>query len=150
MNPFIIFLIGFVFGYLLRGWFRKSNQDSYATYDLEYTLGDKPEYFGRPIKITNPDFEQVWLGEHVMRDYGSTDSLNDNDYIAYHIWDKEHSQEMYNKHIPEATVIRGNPSNVVFHGGCLGCVSQERYGINRCKGCQYFRANWGLPDLSIK
>ena len=38
--------------------------------------------------------------------------------------------------------------NVSFHGGCLGCKSQELYGKKRCTGCQYFEANWNLPDLS--
>lgn len=37
-----------------------------------------------------------------------------------------------------------------FHGGCLGCVSQEQHGLRRCTGCQYFDADWSLPDLSIK
>jgi hypothetical protein len=36
-----------------------------------------------------------------------------------------------------------------FHGGCLRCNSQELFGVSRCKGCQFFKADWKLPDLSI-
>lgn len=35
----------------------------------------------------------------------------------------------------------------IFHGGCIGCTSQKRFGIERCNFCQYCRANWNLPDL---
>jgi hypothetical protein len=38
----------------------------------------------------------------------------------------------------------------VFHGGCLQCKSQDKHGIRRCLGCQYFDADWNKPDLSIK
>lgn len=39
---------------------------------------------------------------------------------------------------------------VVFHGGCLGCKSQEKHGIRKCLGCQYMEADWNKSDLSIK
>lgn len=38
----------------------------------------------------------------------------------------------------------------IFHGGCHGCISQDQFPIERCAGCQYFDADWSLPDLSIK
>lgn len=41
-----------------------------------------------------------------------------------------------------------NVEKVIFHGGCLDCNSQEIYGKHRCTGCQYFEANWQLPNLS--
>jgi len=37
----------------------------------------------------------------------------------------------------------------VFHGGCVGCQSQEIYGEGRCAGCQYLEGNRQLPDLSV-
>lgn len=37
---------------------------------------------------------------------------------------------------------------LIFHGGCLECVSQKFDQLERCKGCQYFKADWDLPDLS--
>ena len=39
---------------------------------------------------------------------------------------------------------------VVFHGGCLGCTQQhvQKEGTRFCMGCQYFDADWDLPDLS--
>lgn len=36
----------------------------------------------------------------------------------------------------------------IFHKGCIGCNSQEKYGIGRCLGCQHFDNNNNLPDLN--
>lgn len=36
----------------------------------------------------------------------------------------------------------------IFHGGCHGCTQQEINGIDFCVRCQYFDANWNLPDLN--
>lgn len=36
---------------------------------------------------------------------------------------------------------------VIFHGGCLGCNSQEAFGLQRCDGCCYRHADWNLPRL---
>ena len=49
-------------------------------------------------------------------------------------------------------LIRGSSPNIIFHGGCLGCISQRNHGIDRCKGCQYFRFNHGhiKPNLHIE
>lgn len=41
-----------------------------------------------------------------------------------------------------------NPSKV-YHGGCLGCVQQNKHGLKFCNGCKYKRCDWDLPDLSI-
>jgi hypothetical protein len=38
----------------------------------------------------------------------------------------------------------------IYHGGCLGCKKQYKYGRNYCNMCQYKNANWSLPDLSSK
>jgi hypothetical protein len=45
----------------------------------------------------------------------------------------------------------------VFHGGCLDCTSQEKFGIDRCYKCQYYNdpiehpsCDWSKPDLSIE
>lgn len=35
-----------------------------------------------------------------------------------------------------------------FHGGCLICTMQNKYGIGFCTGCQFFDADWSKPDLS--
>jgi len=39
---------------------------------------------------------------------------------------------------------------VIFHGGCLGCVAQENAGLGYCVGCKYFECEWHLPDKSMK
>jgi hypothetical protein len=36
-----------------------------------------------------------------------------------------------------------------YHGGCLGCYSQDLNGLEVCKGCQYYDTDWSKPDLSI-
>lgn len=38
----------------------------------------------------------------------------------------------------------------LFHGGCHGCSRQsnESEGIEFCIRCQYFDANWNLPNLN--
>jgi hypothetical protein len=45
----------------------------------------------------------------------------------------------------------GKPA--IFHGGCVTCIWRHQNtthaGIAFCRGCQYFTANWGLPDKSI-
>lgn len=38
---------------------------------------------------------------------------------------------------------------VIFHGGCVCCDSQTKFGKERCVGCCYFEANWDLPNLRI-
>ena len=35
-----------------------------------------------------------------------------------------------------------------FHGGCVCCLHQEKYGVDDCINCQYFEANWRLPSLA--
>lgn len=35
----------------------------------------------------------------------------------------------------------------LFHGGCNGCVSQDKEGVAYCTGCQFFNINWRLPNL---
>ena len=38
---------------------------------------------------------------------------------------------------------------IIFHGGCENCLSQSKYGLERCVGCQYFEGDWSLSDLCI-
>ena len=35
-----------------------------------------------------------------------------------------------------------------FHGGCSGCKQQETHPTDFCMGCQYFAADWTLPNLN--
>jgi hypothetical protein len=38
---------------------------------------------------------------------------------------------------------------IYFHGGCLGCTQQQvQKSYTFCQGCQYFDANWDLPNLN--
>ena len=124
--------------------------------DIHVLVSSKPTELEEPSLnldgsfIKADKFEEIWVAENVNSMYGASDSLRDNDYIDYRIWEHENSSKMYKKHLPNITVMRGNNPNIIFHGGCLGCNSQRNHGIGRCKGCQYFRANWNNPNLHIE
>ena len=36
----------------------------------------------------------------------------------------------------------------IFHESCMNCTSQLVYGIEKCKYCCYYQADWALKDLS--
>ena len=95
-------------------------------------------------------FEDVWVKINVHSNYMADCVLSDSEYIDYHIWEEQNWKRLFNKYLPDTTVYRGRNPNIIFHGGCLGCLSQRKHGIKRCTGCQYFRTNWELPDLSIE
>lgn len=95
-------------------------------------------------------FESVFISDRVDRDYTVRKTLSDEDYIGYHIWLYINIHEMYRKHKPNARLRVGVNPNIIFHGGCLGCLSQRKHGINRCTGCQYFRADWSKNNLHIE
>ena len=124
--------------------------------DIHIVVGSKPTELEAPSlnidgSFINADkFEQIWVAENVHNRYGASDSLRDSDYIDYHIWEDQNSTKMYKKHLPNTMVMRGSNPNIIFHGGCLGCISQRNHGIDRCKGCQYFRFNHSKPNLHIK
>lgn len=46
------------------------------------------------------------------------------------------------------SILAWSQTKTIYHGGCLSCESQEKYGKWRCLGCQYHKANWNLPNLS--
>ncbi len=103
-----------------------------------------------PANFTKEDeFEQIWIAENVNHSYGAGDYLRDDDYLDYYIWEDQNSSKMHKKHLPDVVVFRGENPNIIFHGGCLGCISQRNHGIDRCKGCKYFRGNWINPNLFI-
>jgi hypothetical protein len=93
-------------------------------------------------------FEMIWQAEHGSDSF-ATQCLDDDQYIYYKIYDDANWKELYRKYKPNAYVIRGDNPNIIFHGGCLGCKSQRLHGIDRCKGCTYFRCRGG-DDLHIK
>lgn len=96
------------------------------------------------------DFELIWVAETVDGKYGKSHCLDDDDYIDYHLWEDINCENLYKKHLPKTILYRGKNPNIIFHGGCLGCLSQRKFGFERCKGCQYFKCNWGYPNLHIK
>lgn len=92
------------------------------------------------------EFENIFVRKY-KHDF-DTNMLDDNKYIEYLIWEDKNWEMLKEKH--SLNVIRGTNPNIIFHGGCIGCRSQEINGIDRCRICQYFRGNYNKPDLSIK
>lgn len=35
----------------------------------------------------------------------------------------------------------------IFHGGCLGCISQHVRGLWMCRHCKYHKSDWSKPNL---
>jgi hypothetical protein len=138
-------------------WIKKLfNKKAQKQCAISGVVGSKPTELEAPSLnidgsfIKADKFEQIWIEENVHSRYRASDSLRDSDYIDYHIWEDQNSSKIYKKHLPNAMVIRGSNPNIIFHGGCLGCISQRNHGIDRCKGCKYFRANWSNPNLHIE
>jgi hypothetical protein len=94
-------------------------------------------------------FEKIWVDENVNDNYNATSLLNDDEYLDYNLWEDMNTERLFSKYKSDTFVISGKNPNIIFHGGCLGCASQRIHGLERCKGCKYFRANWSKPDLSI-
>jgi hypothetical protein len=38
--------------------------------------------------------------------------------------------------------------HIQFHGGCGGCTTPLETGLGTCTLCQYFDAEWNLPNLN--
>lgn len=102
--------------------------------------------------LNDEKFEQIWIDDNVSHNIGSdraVKKLSDSDYIDYHIWKDINWKIMYKKHLPDTLISRGVNPNLIFHGGCLRCISQIKHGIDRCTGCQYFKSDWNKKNLFI-
>lgn len=100
--------------------------------------------------VNEEEYEKIWIAQNINHSNGTTSSLKDDDYIGYHIWQDQNISKLYEKHLPDTIALIGKTPNILFHGGCLGCVSQRNHGIDRCKGCRYFRFSSRNPNLYIK
>jgi len=100
--------------------------------------------------IKSADFEMIWIAKNVRNDYNAPDCLNDDEYLDYKLWDDMNTEMLYKKHLPNTMLCRGKNPNIIFHGGCLGCMSQRLHGLERCKGCRFFRHSSGSQDLKIE
>lgn len=99
--------------------------------------------------IKSADFELIWVAKNVNDDYNAPDCLNDDEYLDYKLWDDMNTEMLYKKHLPNTRLFIGKNPNIIFHGGCLGCMSQKLHGLERCKGCRYFRWKSVSQDLKI-
>lgn len=95
-------------------------------------------------------FEKIWVAEKVKHDYDATDILSDEEYLDYNLWCDMNTEVMYRKHLPHVVLCRGKNPNIIFHGGCLGCLSQRRHGFERCMGCLFFRFDQKKLNLHIE
>jgi len=85
-------------------------------------------------------FEYLWVMFNVHGDYCALEKLNDDEYIDYQIWKDINIEKLFEKYFPNAIVFVGKNPNIIFHEGCLGCLSQRLHGFDRCKSCDFFRA----------
>lgn len=100
--------------------------------------------------IKSAEFELIWVNKNRNNNYCATDILNDDEYLDYNLWEDMNTEIMFKKYLPHTHLFRGKNPNIIFHGGCLGCMSQRLHGFERCKGCQYFRGKWSYPNLKIE
>ena len=100
--------------------------------------------------IKSAEFEQIWIAKNVNGNYNAADMLNDDEYLDYKLWDDMNTEMLYKKHLPKTFLCRGKNPNIIFHGACLGCLSQRLNGLERCKGCMYFRFSHNKPNLHIE
>lgn len=99
--------------------------------------------------IKSAEFEMIWINKNVNDDYNAPDCLNEDEYLDYKLWEDMNTEIMYKKYLPNNILFIGKNPNIIFHGGCLGCRSQRLHGLERCKGCKYFRWKSGSQDLKI-
>ena len=50
------------------------------------------------------------------------------------------------RHLP--TSNEETDMTIMFHGGCSGCTMQDLDGIDECRKCKCFDADWSLPNLN--
>lgn len=96
------------------------------------------------------DFEQIWIEKRVKNNYYATHVLSDDEYLDYMLWQDMNIEMMYKKHLPDTLLCRCKNPNIVFHGACLGCLSQRTNGLERCKGCLFFRHGRNKANLKIE
>lgn len=123
---------------------KKKELSTIATQFLQHDMNVSDELLA--------SFERIWIVENVKDHYNYPDEvLTDNEFIIYSAWRQLNDNWLYKKHLPNVMVMSGSmdrTDKIVFHGGCQSCDSQMKFGIMRCKGCQYFQADWSKPDLS--
>ena len=96
---------------------------------------------------------EIWRSVNVDKDRHTLKKLSDAEYVVYSAWRQLNNRQLYNKYLPNIRLVDGSENvkdNIIFHGGCKGCLSQQTNDIERCYDCMYFRANWNKPDLTIK
>lgn len=96
-------------------------------------------------------YEELWLDDNLSNHspkYRS--SVSDDLYIGYVRWENDNAERMNKKHRPNTTVIRGTHPNLIFHGGCIGCVTQLKQSVDQCKRCFYFRNDSKLQSKFTK
>lgn len=133
------YIILIAIAYLIYRTETKTNKSEPKMVFRNNYLGDEKPKERKQTLRTKDDFI-----EHIESDYASMKKfMGHDDFIEEnHIERIRNTKKVFDE--PNST------ENLIFHGGCLGCKSQEQNGIGRCKGCKYFIADWSLPDLSTK
>jgi hypothetical protein len=112
------------------------------THNMEYY----PENDNQMYEANEETFEELWMGDNLSKcSPKSRCSVSDDLYIEYVKWELDNYERMNKKHRPNILGIRGTHPNLIFHGACIGCVTQLKQSVEVCKRCTYFRNNPMLP-----
>lgn len=122
-----------------------------ARYNMQYNIdnclmagsGTTEQTIG--VMSKSDKFAQILIlknSENIGDAYDLVSSFSDNEYIEFCEYEKQEKEAMYGR--------GSSGGHIVFHGGCLRCKSQYIHGVDRCRGCCYFRAEWNKSDLSLK
>lgn len=95
-----------------------------------------------PKESYNP-YDKDEVLQKVKKSFSDRDKFFDDD--SFNTNDKE-----ILKNIEFAFDNPKSKEHLIFHGGCITCNSPKEKGLGRCRGCQYFTADWNLPDLIIE
>jgi len=102
------------------------------------------DYFAMFPNDRKEAFKHFWIDtQNYDKPMRCIEFLSDDDYIEYKMYADAYRTEWLTEQYPNGIIISGNNPNIIFHCGCLGCKSQRLHGIDRCKGCCYFRGRGG-------
>ena len=90
------------------------------------------------------DCKKAFLKYHGFNSDNITCTCNKCDVIDFiDSPNKQENKKVYAEMHPE------EKAKIIFHGGCIECVTPIHYGLGNCMKCMYFESDWSKRDLSI-
>ncbi len=93
-------------------------------------------------------FINIWKAQVIELRFDADKFLNDDEFILYNMWMKEHRRTLFEQYMPKVKYVEEINYDIHFNIHCVPCKSKKIHGVNFCKGCRFFRSNADLPDLS--